>query len=84
MNVYLLIAEHFNVPGQVRKVFVELAAAEIEAAELVNIMLKDNGQAQNANASNWRGKLEKLQDEHGAQYCYIDIDEAELIGADLL
>ena len=84
MNVFLLLAEHFSVPGQVQKVFVSLDAAEAEGVELTNTMLQDNGRSKSATTSNWRSKLEELQEEHGENDCYIEINETELIGANLL
>jgi len=81
MKIHLLRAEHFSVPGIITKAFATSGAAEDAAMSLVNIMLKDNGQAQSANASNWRSKVEALQDEHGAAHCYVEIEEVDVEGA---
>lgn len=78
-TVFVLAAEHPRHAGRVLKTYATLAGAEEEGMNLTNIMLKDCGRAQSANASNWRSKLEELQDEHGAQFCYIDIDEQEIL-----
>lgn len=78
-KVFVLTAEHFSVPGRIIKAFATLAGAEEEAVSLTNIMLNDDGRAQAAHASNWRSKVEQIQEEHGAQFCYIEIDEQELL-----
>ena len=81
MKVHILTAEHFSVPGIITKAFADLAGAEAEAMDLTNLMLADNGQAKSANASNWRAKVEALQDEHGAEHCYVDIVEIPVRGS---
>ncbi|MDQ0510904.1 hypothetical protein QOZ99_001792 [Angulomicrobium amanitiforme] len=68
-------------PGNITKAFADLAGAEAEAMDLTNLMLSDNGQAKSANASNWRAKVEALQDEHGAAHCYVEIAEHVVVGA---
>lgn len=73
MIVHVLAAEHFHVPGLVMKVFATVEAARREAADVTNIMLADNGNTERATAEDWATYMERLQEQHGAQFCYVEI-----------
>lgn len=82
MKIHLVTAEHFSVPGLITKAFMQEADAMAEAAELVNIMLKDDGQDPDADSNQWGIHLELLQDTHGAAHCYVEINEVLVAGPD--
>lgn len=79
MRVYLVIAEHFSIPGLVVRVYESWADARNECVELVNIMLKDSGGCPNATGADWERRLETLQDEHGAAHCYVELNDHNVI-----
>jgi hypothetical protein len=85
MNVFVLSAEHFSVPGLILQAHATRASAEAEAVTLVNTMLTDSGWQPLASPIQWQHHVERLQDAHGAAHCYVEIDEKELVGgADML
>lgn len=59
--VWLVLGEHFNVPGLVQKVFPTKKAADAEALELVNMMLVES---ERKPVKNWQRGLEWLQANH--------------------
>lgn len=75
MQIHLVEAEHFSVPGLIRKAYHSLDDANREAAEIVNIMLADTTSmaGDSCTAKDWGTYMAKLQDYHGAQYCYVMI-----------
>lgn len=79
-RVYVLTAEHFSVPGLITQVHASRESATKRAAELVNTMLADNGDEETATSSNWEEAIAKLQDEHGAAHCYVEIIERDVFG----
>lgn len=79
-RIYLLLAEHFHTPGVVMSAHASGASARDEAAELVNVMLKDSGSTSTADASTWERHLATLQEEHGAAHCYVEITRLEVKG----
>jgi hypothetical protein len=81
VKIHLLTAAHFIVPGVITKAFADLADAEAEAVELTNIMLDDDGQAQDADVTNWREHVRRLQSERNPADCYVCIDEHVVAGA---
>ena len=81
MKIYLLRAEHFSQAGLIAKAYSTRAKANAEAVELTAILLKDSGSKSKATLSNWESHVAALQDEHGAQYCYVEIDELAVDGA---
>lgn len=78
-NVYLMMAEHFAVPGLVVRVCATRARAVSEAIACVNVMLKDNGDKRIATEAEMEAALELLQDEHGAAHCYAEISQHEVV-----
>lgn len=82
MKIYLVTAEHFHVPGLIQKAFATEALAVAEAVEITNIMLKDSDWQPLASPVQWRHHVERLQDKHGAQYCYVEISEIDVVGAE--
>lgn len=85
MRVFILSAEHFEVPGLVLQAHASHASAVSEAVGLVNTMLTDSGWQPLASPIQWQHHVERLQDRHGAAHCYVEIDEKELVGgADML
>lgn len=79
-KVFVVQAEHFNVPGIITHVHANRASAEDEAIELTNVMLVDNDDEPCAGRGNWPDEVERLQDEHGEAHCYVEIIETELRG----
>ncbi|TIS37522.1 MAG: hypothetical protein E5W95_18085 [Mesorhizobium sp.] len=55
--------------------------ADVEASELVNIMLKDTGWQPLSSPIFWQHHVERLQDYHGAAHCYVEVTEIEVAGA---
>lgn len=80
MKIHLLTAEHFSVPGLVTKAFATPQAATAEAVDLTNLMLKDSDWRPLATPVQWQHHVERLQDYHGAQYCYVEIAELDVSG----
>lgn len=80
MKIHLVTAEHFEVPGLIQKAFATEAQAVAEAVEITNLMLKDSGWQPLASPVQWQHHVERLQDEHGAQFCYVEISEIEVAG----
>jgi len=78
MKIYLLEAEHFAVPGRIVKAFDAQSKADAEAAELVNVMLVESGYTHGTNAERWQHHIERLQEEYGAQHCYVEISELDV------
>lgn len=78
MKIHLLEAEHFSVPGRIVRAFTNAAYANRAAVDLVNSMLTDNGNQALASPVNWKHHIDRLQDEHGAQFCYVEVNEADL------
>jgi hypothetical protein len=74
-TIYITEAEHFSIPGRPINAHATRALAVADAVELTNIMLKDNGQVADATTKTWEERIDKLQDEHGAAHCYVEIRE---------
>jgi hypothetical protein len=81
MKIHLVSAEHFRVPGLRQMAFTTNRAAVSEAVGLVNTMLIDSGHQPLASPLQWEHHLERLQDEHGAAHCYVEITELEVAGS---
>lgn len=77
-TIHLLLAEHFRTPGVVMSAHESDASARIEAAELVNVMLKDSGSTSTADPTTWERHIATLQEEHGAAHCYVEITRLEV------
>lgn len=77
-KVYVVIGEHFNVPGTVIRAYATKAGATREAVRLVNIMLTDSHSVHVASEKDWEDHLSNLQDEHGARDCDVAIYELEV------
>lgn len=71
MNIILVMAEHFDIPGVVTYAFDSEEKAKAKCVELVNIMLEDS-KMPHADLANWEGCLAVLQDIHGAANCYVE------------
>lgn len=80
MKVFIMQAEHFSVPGVVTRVCRSRDRAIIEAIACVNIMLADKGERAVNTEEGFTSALNKLQEEYGAENCYADISEHEVIG----
>lgn len=81
MKIHLVIASHFSVPGLIKKAYANKDAAESEAARLVNIMVNDTDSEDPPAAAtneNWPDVLQWLQDYHGAQFCYVGVEDLDL------
>lgn len=79
-TVWIVQGEHWNCPGVPISAHASLDAANIKAAELVNVMLKDTGDVvdkpRGATPSDWRGvPMGWLQDYHGAAHCWVEVCE---------
>jgi hypothetical protein len=79
-KVFIVRAEHFSNPGLIVKAFSNRAAAEGECVKLVDIMVNDMDYTPDieTDSAKWEKRMEWLQDYHGAQYCYCEIDELPL------
>lgn len=60
MKVWVVRGIHPHVPGEVIDVYATREAADIAACELVNIMLKDEGDGKVATPQNWRRNVAAL------------------------
>lgn len=74
MQVYLVVGEHYSVPGIITKAFDSLSKAKQECVDLVNIMLEDM-KLPHADLANWEGCLAMIQDIHGAEHCHVGYDK---------
>lgn len=81
-TIHLVTAEHFEVPGLIQKAFASRALADIEAADLVNIMMKDSGWKPTAKPDAWEKQYDRLQDYHGAAHCYVEVTELPVAGTE--
>lgn len=81
MKVFVVQAEHFNVPGIITHVHVSYDGAFDDAAELTATIASDSPYiGAECDGMTWQVVIEKLQDAHGAAHCYVEIIETELIG----
>jgi hypothetical protein len=74
-TIYLVQAEHWNVPGRVTKAFATEHGAHCEAIDLVTTMLNDSALEV---VGEWEIDLARVQDMDGAQYCYVEITPLEI------
>lgn len=82
MKVYVITAEHFEVPGIRMKVCASQALAFAEAMSCINTIRDDAGlQPVNSIASedDIVKAMELVQETYGAAHCYVDITECEVI-----
>lgn len=90
-TVYLLQAEHFSNPGRITKIYASKAAADREAAKLVNIMLADTDEEDveeyielvgekpaPCDGTNWAERMAWLTVVHEGE-CYVDVEAMEVI-----
>jgi hypothetical protein len=77
MTITIVRVEHFQVPGVKLSAHSTLTGAQSRAAELVEMMWSDDGRRA-APRRPWQEKLATLQDAHGAQYCYVEIEAVRL------
>lgn len=75
MKIFVVLGEHYHVPGIVTSAHRTSGGAENKALELVNLMLKDSEQDE---TTDWRHGLELLQEQHGAGDCDVVIWPLEL------
>jgi hypothetical protein len=89
MDVYIVLAEHWEVPGLVCKAYATLAAAEASAVALVgemvaehNAALDDDGEDQlpASTLDTWEILVEELQEAHGAAHVDVHIRTAIMEG----
>jgi hypothetical protein len=73
--IYLVEAEHWNVPGRVTKAFATDRGAQSEAIGLVTIILNDSGLE---SVGDWVIDLARVQNIHGAQHFYVEITPLEI------
>ena len=73
--IYLVQAEHWNIPGRMTKAFATESSAKSEAIGLVTTMLNDSGLE---TAGDWVIDLARVQAMHGAQHCYVEITPLEI------
>lgn len=79
--VFVIIAEHFEVPGKIVGAHATQRGAIEQAVDCLNLMLADSpvGTAHpKATPDNWEAVVNALQEYHGAQYCYVEILERRL------
>lgn len=94
MKVFVVQAEHFNVPGIITHVHANRESAVSDAVALTSMMMKDaslgclveafasigtEGKGK-ATLETWEAFIEKLQEYYGAAHCYVEIIETELRG----
>jgi hypothetical protein len=77
--VYLMIAEHYSIPGLIVRVCATRDRAVKEAIGCINMMLTDNDEASVKTETEMLTAIERLQDEYGAAHCYAEISEHEVI-----
>jgi len=89
-TVYIVLAEHWEVPGLVCKAYATLAAAQAAAVELVGSMVAEHNAALDDDSEDqlpastldtWEILVEELQDAHGAAYVDVDIRTVTVEGA---
>lgn len=75
MRVWIMAAEHPTVPGQRFKVHATREGAVESAIKSIAMM---PGKPK-ATPETWEKIVERLEDEYGARYCYVDITEHEVL-----
>lgn len=76
---FLVEGSHWDIPGVNRYAHESREGATVAAVRLVEMLRNDSpAKLPKATAENWESVLEKLQDRHGAQYCFVTIYEMEL------
>lgn len=89
MNVYLMTAEHWNVPGVRISAHATLDGAIAEAVEAAAIMASDHNAAHTCGsadkgyieaptAETWPQVVEALQDYHGAAHLYVEVNSLQV------
>jgi hypothetical protein len=85
-KVWLVEAEHFNVPGRHVSVHVTKAGADARAAEKINLILTDSrvcypdiDHPKDATADAWEEAAQWLENLHGAANCYVTVTELEIL-----
>jgi hypothetical protein len=73
--IYLVQAEHWNIPSRITKAFATERGARSEAIDFVTIMLNDSALE---SVGDWVIDLARVQYIHGAQHCYVDIIALEI------
>ena len=77
-KIYVVHGVHFEVPGTILSAHRTEAAANVAAAELVNIMLNELEIEQTANARNWADLLDlvngSIADDDEAHVCVMELD----------
>jgi hypothetical protein len=73
--IYLVQAEHWNIPGRMTKAFATERGAQSEAIGVVTIILNDSGLE---SVGDWVIDLARVQNIPGAQHCYVDITPLEI------
>lgn len=87
MKVWIVEGEHHYVPGIVVKVCASKTLADLEALELVKIILNDivdEEEAVNATVDNWEDELERMKvayADHFNSMPRVEISEHEVIGS---
>ncbi len=76
-KVWLVLGEHFSVPGLVQKVFADKRAADAEALDLVNLMMRDTDGGK-PRKRDWQKGLEWLQERHEPACCDVVVSELKV------
>lgn len=79
MKIFIVIAEHPEVPGTVIKPFKKAIDANTEARDCVKLMWDDTPAFKRRKfPENWESAIETLQGYHGAAFCTCYIAERDL------
>jgi len=78
MMTYIVEAEHHTVPGRIVKVCASMDRAQTEAVNLTKLLIGPSGEWR-VTPTNWERTIEKLQEEHGAAHCYVEITTHDLL-----
>jgi hypothetical protein len=89
VKVWIVEGEHHECPGRIVKVCASKTLADLEAVQLVNIILRDlfddeDDQVPNVTIDNWVEELEKAKvayADHFNSMPSVEVDEHEVIGS---
>ena len=77
-KIYVVMGEHPEVAGCSVSMHASLAGANVQAAELTNMIAQYADGIAKATPQSWPDVLEACQEHFGAQYCYVEVTEKEV------
>ena len=88
--VYIVLAEHWDVPGLICMAYATRAAAQAQAVAIVGSMVEDHNADLDVDGGeplpaptldSWESLVAELQDFHGAEHLFVSVLAATVEGA---